>query len=86
MEYFPLFVKLKEQPCLVVGAGEIAARKIELLSRAGAKITVVAEQIGKTVRAMEQAGVLTRMGEIQYQPIIEKTRAELARLAPLVRA
>ena len=67
MEYFPLFVKLKEQPCLVVGAGEIAARKIELLSRAGAKITVVAEQIGKTVRAMEQAGVVT-LREKTFEP------------------
>ncbi|MGR9115239.1 MAG: siroheme synthase CysG [Gammaproteobacteria bacterium] len=55
MEYFPLFVNLKEQPCLVVGAGEIAARKIELLSRAGAQITVIAQNIGAPVRQMEQS-------------------------------
>lgn len=49
MDYFPVFVKLKEQNCLVVGAGEIAARKIALLARAGAKITVVAEKISPAV-------------------------------------
>ena len=45
MDYFPIFVKLQNQPCLVIGAGEIAARKIDLLVRAGAKITVIANNI-----------------------------------------
>lgn len=54
MDYFPLFIKLKNQPCLVVGAGDIAARKIELLGRSGAQITVVAEQFGDSVLAMQQ--------------------------------
>ena len=49
MDYFPVFVKLKDQDCLVVGAGEIAARKIELLARAGAKITVIAGKISPQV-------------------------------------
>ncbi|WAR45785.1 siroheme synthase CysG [Methylomonas rapida] len=55
MDYFPLFLKLKDQPCLVVGAGEIAARKIELLSRAGARITVVAEEVHEHVASMQAA-------------------------------
>ena len=49
MDYFPLFMKLHARPCLVVGAGEIAARKIELLARAGASITVVANEIKPNV-------------------------------------
>jgi uroporphyrin-III C-methyltransferase/precorrin-2 dehydrogenase/sirohydrochlorin ferrochelatase len=53
MDYFPIFLKLKDQDCLVVGAGDIAARKIELLSRAGAKITVVAERISPSIMAMQ---------------------------------
>jgi len=52
MEYFPLFLKVKDQPCLVVGAGDIAARKIELLVRAGANIVVVALEIGNAIAAM----------------------------------
>ncbi len=55
MDYFPLFLKLKDQPCLVVGAGEIAARKIELLAKTGANITVVAIEIGSQVAAMQDA-------------------------------
>jgi uroporphyrin-III C-methyltransferase / precorrin-2 dehydrogenase / sirohydrochlorin ferrochelatase len=53
MDYFPVFVKLKDQDCLVVGAGEIAARKIELLARAGAKITVIAKKISPAVSRLE---------------------------------
>ncbi|MDD5267197.1 MAG: siroheme synthase CysG [Methylococcales bacterium] len=59
MDYFPVFVKLKDQDCLVVGAGEIAARKIELLARAGARITVVAKHISHQVAMMEGPYPLT---------------------------
>lgn len=30
MEYFPLFLTVKGQKCLVIGAGKIPARKIEM--------------------------------------------------------
>ncbi|GFO72033.1 uroporphyrin-III C-methyltransferase/precorrin-2 dehydrogenase/sirohydrochlorin ferrochelatase [Bathymodiolus japonicus methanotrophic gill symbiont] len=49
MDYFPLFINLKNKHCLVVGAGEIAARKIELLAKAGAKIAVIAPEISASV-------------------------------------
>ncbi len=52
MEYFPLFLKLNGKNCLVVGAGEIAARKIDLLTRAGAELTVVGKEISATVAGM----------------------------------
>ncbi len=52
MDYFPLFFKLTDQPCLVIGAGSCAARKIELLARAGAKITVVAREISPQVATL----------------------------------
>lgn len=59
MDYFPIFFNLKGQDCLVVGAGDIAARKIELLLRAGAKITVIARDIGGAVAAMQASHSLT---------------------------
>ncbi|WP_341325240.1 siroheme synthase CysG [Methylotuvimicrobium sp. KM2] len=53
MEFFPLFLNIKDHPCLVIGAGDIAARKIELLLRAGAKVVVVAPEIGEAVAALQ---------------------------------
>ncbi|GDX85436.1 siroheme synthase [Methylococcaceae bacterium] len=59
MDYFPISLKIKNLPCLVIGAGRCAARKIELLSRAGANITVIAREINPTVAKMQTSHNLT---------------------------
>ena len=45
MAAFPIFIELEEYPCLVVGAGRIAARKIQTLVSYGAKVTVTAPRV-----------------------------------------
>jgi uroporphyrin-III C-methyltransferase / precorrin-2 dehydrogenase / sirohydrochlorin ferrochelatase len=42
MEFLPILLDVREQPCLVVGGGDVAARKTALLVRAGARVTVLA--------------------------------------------
>jgi uroporphyrin-III C-methyltransferase/precorrin-2 dehydrogenase/sirohydrochlorin ferrochelatase len=59
MDYFPLFLKLTDRPCLVIGAGGIAARKIDLLAKAGAKITVIANEISPAVANMQDTHKLS---------------------------
>ena len=44
MNYFPVFFDLTAQQVLVVGGGEVALRKVELLLRSGARVTVVAPE------------------------------------------
>lgn len=41
MDFLPVFIDLKHRPCLIVGGGEVAARKTALLRQAGAQVTVV---------------------------------------------
>ena len=50
MALFPLFVKLENRSCLVVGAGVIAEGKIRSLLEAGAAISVVAPRATPQVR------------------------------------
>ncbi len=45
MDYLPLHFNLKSRRCLLVGGGEIALRKADLLVQAGAHITVVALEV-----------------------------------------
>ena len=45
MKYLPIFYDLSVRPCLVVGAGEIAARKVRQLRKAEASVTVIAPDI-----------------------------------------
>ena len=45
MKYFPVFFNLSGQQVLVVGGGDVALRKVSLLERTGAVITVVAPHV-----------------------------------------
>ena len=46
MNRLPLFLDLSDQPCLVIGGGDVAARKIASLIDVGARVTVVAPVLG----------------------------------------
>jgi siroheme synthase-like protein len=56
---YPANLVLEGRRCVVVGAGRIAARKIEALIAAGAHVHVVAPAVGDEVRAWAQAGRVT---------------------------
>jgi uroporphyrin-III C-methyltransferase/precorrin-2 dehydrogenase/sirohydrochlorin ferrochelatase len=58
MRYFPLFLDIAGKPVLLVGGGEIAARKYALLKDAGAKVTVVSPALGAALAAELAAGAL----------------------------
>lgn len=58
MQYLPICVDLRQQTCLVVGGGEVAARKAALLCRAGAQVTLVAPELSPAVATMAAAGTL----------------------------
>lgn len=45
MDWLPLQVDVRNRRCLIVGGGEVAARKCELLLRAGAIVTVIAPEL-----------------------------------------
>ncbi len=61
MDVFPIFLTLRGQPCLVVGGGEVAARKAGLLLQAGAAVTVVAPELGGNLRTDLEAGRITHI-------------------------
>jgi precorrin-2 dehydrogenase / sirohydrochlorin ferrochelatase len=57
MRYLPVFVDLTDRACVVVGGGQVAARKIALLLEAGARVRVIAPRIGpETERLRESVG------------------------------
>jgi precorrin-2 dehydrogenase/sirohydrochlorin ferrochelatase len=56
---YPVNLLVSGRRCLVVGAGRIAARKIDSLLEAGADVHVVAPDVGPEVREWAEAGRLT---------------------------
>jgi uroporphyrin-III C-methyltransferase/precorrin-2 dehydrogenase/sirohydrochlorin ferrochelatase len=51
MDYLPIFLNLKNRPCLVVGGGDVAKRKAGMLLEAGARVRVVAPEINPELAA-----------------------------------
>lgn len=56
MQYFPIFVDTNELNVLVVGGGEVATRKIELLLKSHAVITVVSPNLSIEVQRFVDRG------------------------------
>lgn len=62
MDYFPVFLDLKNRRCLLVGGGEVATRKGRMLSKAGAILRVVAPEVSAELRELvaQQGELLLR--------------------------
>jgi len=51
VNYFPAFFDLKDRRVLIVGGGELAARRLRLLRKAGARVTIVAPRVIEEIGA-----------------------------------
>jgi uroporphyrin-III C-methyltransferase / precorrin-2 dehydrogenase / sirohydrochlorin ferrochelatase len=58
VSYFPVFFDLSGQRVLVVGGGEVALRKVSLLERTGALISLVAPEIAPELKERAEAGAI----------------------------
>ena len=58
MKFLPVFLDIENKPCLVVGAGPVAARKAELLLKAGASVRVVAKEMGEAMSLLQQRSAI----------------------------
>jgi uroporphyrin-III C-methyltransferase / precorrin-2 dehydrogenase / sirohydrochlorin ferrochelatase len=66
MERLPIFLNIRDRRCLLVGGGEIAARKARLLIRCGAELLVVAPTICEEIKALS---TLNGSGKVTLQAV-----------------
>ena len=96
MNYFPAFFDLKDRPVLLVGGGEAAARRLRLLQKAGARVTLVAPRVREEIAAAIGEGKIAAVrrgfvsGDVNGQaivfaatglPAVDERVAEAARTA-----
>ena len=58
MGYYPVFLEMKDRPCVVVGGGAVAERKVEGLLAAGARVTVISPELTPALAALKKEGRL----------------------------
>src|SRR5262245_33756453 len=56
MAYYPIFLDLTDRPCVVVGGGAVAQRKVDGLLGSGATVTVVSPTVTPRLAAHAAAG------------------------------
>ncbi len=61
MSYYPIMLEMAARRCLIVGGGEVATRKAQKLSEAGADVTVIAPEIDPRIRRISGVSVFERV-------------------------
>jgi precorrin-2 dehydrogenase / sirohydrochlorin ferrochelatase len=54
MQYYPIFLDIKGRNCLVVGGGDVGTRKVEMLLKCGALVTVVSMDTTETLTLLSE--------------------------------
>ncbi|MDD5223197.1 MAG: bifunctional precorrin-2 dehydrogenase/sirohydrochlorin ferrochelatase [bacterium] len=71
MPYYPISLNCVNRPCLVVGGGEVAERKVRGLLAAGARVRVVSPELSPVLESLARDGKITverrpyRRGDLQ---------------------
>src|SRR3989339_1586012 len=56
MAHFPLMIELADRAVVVIGGGQVAARKVSTIVEYGAAVTVIAPELHPDLLALVQAG------------------------------
>ena len=62
MHYYPIFLKVENRVCLVVGGGEVGARKVKTLLSCGASVVLVSPEVEEWLEEKIEEGVVHLVG------------------------
>ena len=65
--YYPVYLNLEEQPCVVVGGGYEAERKVQDLLESGAQVTVISPEVTTILHDIADRGLIDWKRR-EYQP------------------
>lgn len=71
MQYFPIFVDGEQLSVLVVGGGEVATRKVELMLKTPANVTVVSPKLSNTIAQLANDNKLTHIDGYYDKSLLE---------------
>ena len=64
MDFLPIFMNVKGENCLVIGGGKIASRKVFMLLRAGASVSVVSPELCQDLTIRKDEGDINHINRL----------------------
>ena len=61
MKYYPVFLDIRDKKCVIVGGGEVAARKAERLLDCGAKVFIISPQLTPELTALKEKDIISHI-------------------------
>ncbi|UCG21622.1 MAG: bifunctional precorrin-2 dehydrogenase/sirohydrochlorin ferrochelatase [Deltaproteobacteria bacterium] len=71
MRYYPIFLKVENRNCLVVGGGEVGARKVKTLLSCGASVALVSPEVVEWLEEKIQEGAVDLVGKYYEEKQLE---------------
>ena len=65
--YYPVYIQLRDQPCVVIGGGKIAEGKVEGLLAVEARVTVISPELSPRLQELSNQKQITSIPRA-YQP------------------
>ncbi len=81
MRYLPIFLDIQHQPCLVIGGGPVAYRKLATLLRAGAKVRLVAPELTSELAELAAEGAIEHQARLFVDTDLDQMRLVIAATA-----
>jgi precorrin-2 dehydrogenase/sirohydrochlorin ferrochelatase len=66
VKFYPVYLDLRERPCVVIGGGSVAERKTLALLEAGADVTIISPALNPKLHELSEAGKITHVKK-QYE-------------------
>ena len=66
MELLPISLVVKGRRCVVVGGGEVATRKVEMLRKAQARVEVIAPDLGDDLARLALRGEIAHLAARRF--------------------
>lgn len=78
MDFLPVFLDIRNKTCLVIGGGEVAARKVSVLLQAGAHVTVVSTELIEALKDMRDQAKIQYIAEPFHPKFLDNTTLVIA--------
>ncbi|HON59269.1 MAG TPA: bifunctional precorrin-2 dehydrogenase/sirohydrochlorin ferrochelatase [Smithella sp.] len=64
LKYYPIFLDIRDKKCVVVGGGEVAARKVSRLLDCGAKVFVISPELSPELVSLKEKNAICHIAAV----------------------